>query len=129
MASDTRYIIDYDPDAQFEECNGEARPLTETEYAENYYNDKQGNRVSYADYLAYQGNPDRHVYLEIIREDKCPCCGSWVSGGSLCRIDFMDDDKEAGMIGTFTLDQLLGYLKEVAEDLDAAELHTTKGAR
>lgn len=33
----TRIKFVVDPDAQFEECNGEARPLTEDEYRENPY--------------------------------------------------------------------------------------------
>lgn len=143
----TRYRIEYDPDASFEECNGEGRPLTEEEYAENSYqacpdHPRAGTKVisvgppqvqgcaicgrtdyetiPYEEYLQYYGNPDRHVYLQIIRQDRCPCCDSWVDGDSLSGIDFMDDNPEAGFADTTcTIDQLTGYLREVAEDLDS----------
>ena len=143
----TRYRVDYDPDYQFEECNGKARPLTAEEYAENVYRacpdhpragtkvialgppQVQGceicGRTDYADipyeeYLAYYGNPDRHVGLFIEREDQCPCCLQWAPGGTLSGIDMMDTDNWE--TGTFTLEQLHGYLRECAEDLEPAEL-------
>ena len=115
-----RYIVDYDDEAVFEECNGESRPLTEDEYAKNQYIE-DGEPISYPDYLAYYGNPDRHVYLYVRREDKCPHCSIWQAGGALYRIDFMDDGKEASYIGTYTLDQLPEYLREVASDLESPE--------
>lgn len=116
----TRYIVDYDRDAQFEECNGECRPLTELEYEENYYNDKDGNRVSYADYRRYYGNPKRHVYLYVQREDmytRSGYFGNWRQSDALYGIDFMDDSPEARAIGTYTLEQLPGYLQEIAREL------------
>ena len=121
----TRFVIDYD-DARFEECNGEPRPLTEEEYRGNEYQ-KDSQIVSYVDYRAYYGNPDRHVYLYVRREDKCPCCGSWRKGAAVYGIDFMDDDKDATYIGTFALGQLPGYLRDVAADLgdSAARLALT----
>lgn len=90
-----------DDDAQFEECNGESRPLTEAEYVENGYRqcsihprqscacDGLGYvEVPYAEYLQYYGNPDRHVYvfLDVYYPD----------GGSdgLGNIDLMDDSDE-----------------------------------
>lgn len=117
----TRYIVDYDPEARFEECNGESRPLTETEYAQYYYRNPDGTHVSYEDYLDYHGNPARHVYLYIQRQDRCPCCDSWVKGDSLYGIDFMDDSPEANTSGTFTIADLPGYLQEIAKDLEPAE--------
>ena len=114
----TRFVVDYDADARFEECNGEPRPLTAEEYKDAEYM-KDGMPISYADYLAYHGNPDRHVYLFVRREDRCPCCDSWKAGDALYGIDFMDDDNEASYIGTFTLDDLPGYLHEVAANFDA----------
>lgn len=113
-----------DPDAAFEECNGEARPLTEAEYAENYYL-KDGARVSYEDYLAYYGNPERHVYLQCDVEKQCPCCQHWEYETGTGGIDFMDDDPELSQMDEwYTPDQVLtlpGYLREVAtEDLREA---------
>ena len=116
----TRFVIDYDHEAAFEECNGQRRPLTELEYADAQYwqNDQP---VSYPDYLAYYGNPDRHVYLSIRRQDRCPHCGTWITTDSLGGLDFMDDQPEASFIGTYTLDQLPGYLHDVAQDLEGMD--------
>ena len=80
-----------DLEAQFEECNGEARPLTEREYKDNEYF-KNGKPVSYADYLRYYGNPDRHIYLGCVVQEQCDCCGEWKTKDSLWGIDVMDDD-------------------------------------
>ena len=83
----------YDDDARFEECNGEPRPLTESEYTDHAYY-KDGQPVSYADYLSYYGNPDRHVYLGCLVDVACPTCGQYETRASLWRIDFMDDSPE-----------------------------------
>jgi hypothetical protein len=120
MAKSDMYRVKFviDEQARFEECNGEPRPLTEAEYAENQYRacpkhprgstlparTENGRAwcgdcgteyadVPYADYLEYQGNPDRHVYLGVIVEKKCKCCGTWTNAASLWHIDFMDDDR------------------------------------
>lgn len=86
-----KFVID--EDARFEECNGQARPLTRAEYAEAEYQ-KDGKPVPYAEYRRYYGNPDRHVYLGCVVEAQCPCCDGWTAdGASLWRIDFMDDDR------------------------------------
>lgn len=50
--------------------------------------------IPYDEYLAYYGNPERHVYLACIVEKQCHCCGKWTVGSSLWRIDFMDDNRE-----------------------------------
>lgn len=121
----SRFFIEHDTDAQFEECNGEHRPLTEAEYADNQYF-KDGRPVLYADYLTYYGNPDRHVYLYMLRQDRCPCCDSWRDGGSVFRIDFMDDQLESQFRGKYTYSELTGYLVEVARELDPADF---KGRR
>lgn len=118
-----RFIVD--PDAQFEECNGEARPLTRAEYAENQYM-QDGKPVSYKQYRAYYGNPERHVYLQCEVQKGCPCCGSWTTVGGTGSIDFMDDSPE--LEGTLDrwipeaeINELPGYLAEIArEDLDDA---------
>src|SRR4029453_15521147 len=46
----------HDDDAEFEECNGQARPLTEAEYAEHSYQ-KDGRSGRYAENLDYYGTP------------------------------------------------------------------------
>jgi hypothetical protein len=99
----TTYRIKFtiDQDAQFEESNGEARPLTETEYADAEYNREDGSVVPYAEYLTYYGNPDRHVYLGVIVERQCECCHAWAVASSLWDIDFMDDSPE---LASITLD-------------------------
>ena len=126
----------YDEDASFKECNGESRPLTEEEYAANYYNRsaRPGEtptvttsgpglvRVSYAEYLAYYGNPDRHVYIGALLDSLCPHCGVWKLGvESLWNIDCMDDNPEVQCIGqTYEQDRwdaIPGYLREVANEL------------
>lgn len=108
----------YDYDAQFEESNGEARPLTKAEYKNNVYlgcpvhprsseraNVTNGHAdcgecglpyadIPYDEYLAYYGNPERHVYLGCIVETRCTCCGMWKRAASLWGIDVMDDDLE-----------------------------------
>jgi len=117
-----RVRFEYDPDGRFEECNGEARPLTEEEYAENAYM-RDGQPMPYAEYLAYYGNPDRHVYLRAHAQRSCPCCGEWGSDEYLGSIDNMDDSPEllAITIGKIlTPAQALtlpGYLRECATDL------------
>ena len=115
-----RFVIDQD--ARFEECNGESRPLTEVEYAEDYYNDKNGQRVDYAEYLRYYGNPDRHIYVGAIIDRKCPCCNQWEKNvESLWGIDLMDDSPEVEAIDrtyfTATIDSIPGYLREIATEL------------
>ena len=110
-----KFVID--EDASFEECNGEPRPLTRAEYAENVYRAcpkhprsklppqrVDGGRawcgecgaeyvdIPYDEYLAYYGNPDRHVYLGAIVEKQCGECKTWTQTASLWRIDVMDDD-------------------------------------
>lgn len=118
----------YDEDARFEECNGEARPLTEEEYAQNSYmgcsrhpRGYQGTKehdttakgqpgrsvcacgrlyepIPYEEYRAYYGNPDRHVYLGCVVEAQCGACGEWHRAESLWGIDFMNDSRELNAI-------------------------------
>ncbi len=88
-----RVTFDVDEYAEFEECNGKREPLSEAEYAENAYV-VDGVPVPYADYLTYQGNADRHVFLYCRLEKECPCCGTWKPAGSLSGIDMMDDSPE-----------------------------------
>lgn len=122
----TRFIIDYDTDYQFDECDGGPMPMTEERYKGNEYY-KDGKPASYEEYLRYYGNPDRHVVVYVQRQDKCPCCDSWLNGEAVYGIDFMDDDKEAGYIGKFRLDQLTGYLEGIALELEpfGSKVHQT----
>lgn len=92
-----RVRFQYDEDAHFEECNGESRPLTEEEYAENAYM-RDGQPIPYAEYLEYYGNPDRHVYLLAHAQKRCPCCGEWGSDAYLGGIDYMDDSPKLRVI-------------------------------
>lgn len=115
-----------DPDARFEESNGEARPLTEEEYTGNEYQ-QDGKTIPYAEYRRYYGNPKRHVYLSCEAQSCCPCCGEWESwAGGLHGIDFMDDSPELRAVGAYydskratwftpeEVEQLPGYLRECA---------------
>lgn len=118
-----RVRIEHDTDAVFEECNGESRPLTEDEYAENAYM-RDGREIPYAEYLDYYGNPDRHVYGGVVVDTQCPHCGEWKRyAASLWHIDFMDDDREAAFIGNgreYTPEQAIalpGYLGECAREV------------
>ena len=118
-----RFVLD--PDASFEECNGEGRPLTAEEYAENGYLRPGGEPIPYAEYLEYYGNPDRHVYLQCQVQKQCPCCGAWSYEGGTGGIDFMDDDPELNATDCWILpgeaEKLPGYLREVAlQDLEEA---------
>lgn len=121
-------IVD-DMEACFEECNGQPRPLTEAEYAENAYMDGD-RRIPYAEYLEYYGNPARHVYLGIIVEERpigCGCddddiCGHWDTLDSLWGIDLMYDDPCAQQATGERLSiaearALKGYLGDVVRDL------------
>lgn len=140
-----RFTID--TDAQFEESNGEARPLTAAEYAGNEYracpNHPRGPKdhdrvengrawcaqcgteytdVPYTEYLAYYGNPDRHLYIGIESAYDCACCHSRVSADSLWNIDLMDDSTEARALVLdrwMPADQAIalpGYLGELATE-------------
>lgn len=122
MSTPFRIRVEYDPEARFEECNGEPRPLTEEEYAENQYmND--GVPIPYAEYLRYYGNPDRHVYLSVFLQRRCAACEQWhETGESLHNIDLMDDDPgadEAGKVIEEAEWHKIGYLREVARELKA----------
>src|SRR5688572_7065959 len=99
-AAEYRVRFVQDPHASFEECNGESRPLSEAEYAENQYM-QDGQPVSYADYLDYYGNPERHVYLMTEVQKRCPCCGAWEFVAGTGGIDFMDDNPELGFADTW----------------------------
>lgn len=123
----TRVKFVYDNEAIFEECNGEQRPLTEAEYADNQYrgcpdHPRSGTipdpsrpntgfglcalpqcrkalaPIPYAEYLAYYGNPEMHTYLGYVVQDQCTCCGEWKTTDSLWGIDVMVDAPELDAI-------------------------------
>lgn len=123
MAKDTKYRVAFvkDRDAKFEECNGQRRPLTETEYAENQYrgcpdhmragskvvdasvspnivvcaecgrDSKEWIDIPYAEYRAYHGNPTMHRYIGTIVESQ-EGIGDWTVVASVWGSDFMRDD-------------------------------------
>lgn len=121
---DYRVRFVYDQDAEFEECNGERRPLTESEYKEAGYQNN-GVNVTYTEYLAYYGNPDRHVYLACIVDKQCACCDQWRTAESLWNIDMMDDDPSLQRITidrNYTLTEILAidasdYLASIAREV------------
>ncbi len=132
-----RFVID--EDHHFEECNGEPRPLTAAEYAENVYrgctrhprrhcdcSQEYWADISYEEYRAYYGNPDRHVYLGCVVDRLCAACGHWEKGiASVWGIDFMDDAPEYDAINVdqpIPADEAIrlpGYAGDVARE----ELH------
>lgn len=115
-----RFVID--EGAEFEECNGARRPLTEEEYRGNEYQ-KNSRDVSYIEYRRYYGNPDRHVYLGCIVERQCSECGTWHQRASLWSIDFMDDSPELRAVNidhNYSAEEAItlpGYLAEVAKEM------------
>lgn len=153
MKNPRRIKFVYDDYARFEECNGESRPLDEEEYRENAYracplHPRAGTKVidyggegrpqvqgcavcgntkyediPYEEYLAYYGNPDRHVYLCAICEEQCPHCQQWHHANSVANIDFMDDSPEYVSLRTnhwYQEDEatkLPGYVGDVAREL------------
>lgn len=121
-----RFVID--DSAQFEESNGESRPLTEEEYKDNEYY-KNDQPIPYADYLKYYGNPDRHVYLGCELQKECPCCHKFNTVQSLWNIDCMDDNPEYlhvkldhwYSLGEVLDDSKFGYLRDVVQELRSEE--------
>lgn len=149
----TRYRVGTDLDFQLDECDGGAMPMSPERYKGNEcracpQHPRAGTKVldlggdgrpqagcavcgnteyapvPYEEYVAYYGNPERHIGLFVVREDQCPCCQSWVEGGALYGIDVMDDNPEAAFTGdghdTYTREELPGYLQEVADELEPA---------
>jgi hypothetical protein len=118
----TRYRVYFteDHDSKFEESNGEPRPFTEAEYANNQYRGcpdhwRAGHDVTstpnvsacsdcgrlstdwadvpYAEYLAYYGNPAKHRYVGVVVEVQSGI-KDWTVKASLWSIDFMIDNPE-----------------------------------
>jgi hypothetical protein len=134
MATDTtqakRIYFVYDDDYQHETPSGKPLPGTEVDYlCDGPYNRPDGSPLPYAEYVAYSGNPDRHIVLGAIVQTRCSCCKHWADAGSLWGIDLMDDDPALQGIHISTLNDrlpacyelvdLTGYLAEIARDLCA----------
>jgi len=127
----------YDNDHTLEGCDGKPLPESPAVYAQNIARVPVGypevrpsadtsipyRDMTYEEYLAYYGDPDRHVVLGCQVEKECPCCGKWDHVQSLWGIDFMDDGEEWAAVTvdrTLTPDEALklpGYLAEVAGEL------------
>ena len=125
-----RYRVEYDHDYRPESPVGGPLPESAEDYANNPImrlvdptGDPGGPRrpATYAEYCAYEGNPDRHVVCAVLVDRQCPTCGGWKKGAaSLWGIDFMDDSPEVDAIGGPPVDSpdaLPGYLAEVAREL------------
>lgn len=126
-----RFVVD--EEYRFEECHGEARPLTEEEYRENEYcacpeHPRAGSGVvgaamgrvmvgcrrcgrgdyapiPYEEYLRYYGNPERHVYVRCEVQRQCTCCQKWTYAGGTGGIDLMDDDGDLRVLGEWLSEQ------------------------
>lgn len=144
-----RYRVRFitDPDARFEECNGEGRPLTRDAYAENTYIGcpdhprvglipiegtgighcrtcgKVGAPIPYAEYLAYYGNPHAHVYLMCLYAVGCDCCGHWEPEKHfLGGIDTMRDSPELAHRGKWlTVEYLEAHKDEMGYLYEVAQ--------
>lgn len=115
---------DNEPADSLHDPEGAPLPGSRKVYEENPITPNGGEALTYEEYCKYYGNPDRHVVLGAILEEKCPTCGSWHDApgmASLWGIDFMDDDKEAQYAGETVEGEdfgtLPGYLAEVVRDL------------
>lgn len=121
MATKPTYTVEFviDEDARFEECNGESRPLTETEYADNPYM-HDGQPIPYPEYLRYYGNPDRHVYLGCVVHKVCSCCGLSKPIESLWNIDTMDDSQRPRLNVKLSPDEAVAlpdYMGDIAREV------------
>jgi hypothetical protein len=127
-----RVIIEYDHDGarNLDGCDGKPLPEAPDVYAENQYM-KDGKPVPYEDYLKYYGNPDRHVVLMAHVMRQCEHCGSWTDAPgdtALAGIDFMDDDRDADRVGSWTPEEIASwpagsYLRVTALELLEAAGH------
>jgi hypothetical protein len=121
---------DYTPDG----CDGKPLPEAEATYTANPVmvlinpadDPTTGKRrkKTYAEYLKYDGNPERHIGLAVLLDRRCPCCGEWKDGvQALWGIDFMDDSPEylkTSLSKPYAVSELAnvpGYLAEVAREL------------
>lgn len=155
MPTNYRVAFVWDSDASFEESNGESRPMTEAEYAGNEFYGcpdhpraatrakspteqgigictvcgKRSEPIPYAEYLAYYGNPEMHVYIGTIIETQSGI-GDWTVAESMWRSDLMTDDpalhkvhvtddepKHLHYYDPATARKLPGYFGELAREM------------
>lgn len=84
--TDTRYRVEYDefPDLSW---------LEQWDTPEKYEGNEileDGSPVPFEQYAATWGDPDRHVVLALLCEEKCPHCSTWDVIDSLGGIDYLD---------------------------------------
>lgn len=81
-----------------------------------------GEVIPFEEYIQTYGNPDKHVVLMMIAEEKCESCGEWSVTDTLGGIDFMEwcvPDT-----GVFTLEEIDNpYLKVLALDMVEEAIH------
>ncbi len=82
--------------------------------------------IPYDEYLAWYGNPEKHVYLCCEVQKQCGSCGHWECIAGTGGIDFMENAEELSAVDRWFTEgeiaQMPGYLREVArEDLDEAK--------
>lgn len=129
-----RVYFAYDSDACLDAPNGGPIPESEDQYLENPVRRQQPDGswadITYAEYCAYEGNPDRHVVLVAYLQRHCPCCDSWKTIDDLYNIDCMDDSPELRPIRVWdggerrvyydpTDPKLTGYLRTIVEEMIA----------
>jgi hypothetical protein len=121
-----RVRFEYDPDGMqaLHDPQGAPLPGSRKVYEQNPITPHGGAALTYKEYCRYYGNPDRHVVLGAILEEKCPHCGQWQGAPgmtSLWGIDCMHGDAEAGYAGVTVeaadFATLPGYLAEVVQGL------------
>ncbi len=114
------YRVRIDVDEESEPRGVDDHPLPEPErvYDQNPCLDRQGRELSYKEYCAYYGDPERHIMLWVAVEHQCAHCGESRVVESLSGIDLMEDDPWT--VGVFAADlavKLGGYLGQVCREL------------
>lgn len=102
---DFRVKFDIDPD-------GDLSYLDQWDTPEKYRGNevlRDGKPIPFEEYIQHEGNPDKHICLDMLVERKCPECGSWEMLDACGSIDFMECDAYA--IGEFTLAEVVDWLK------------------
>lgn len=131
---DYRIRIVPDPDGILETPDGEPLPGSRETYDQSpIYRliDPEADprtgarrRISYEEYCQVEGNPDRHVVVGVMIEQRCQCCQQWRDVASLWNIDLYDTDPDAGYVREqpYTLAEVATwpsrlYLRDVVADL------------
>lgn len=134
-----RVRVDYETEPDLHTPEGEALPGSEAAYLANPYRvpadyprvrpRPEDGGVGYRDmtweeYLAYYGDPNRHTVVAVSVQQQCPHCGEWKDAGALYNIDMMDDDRELDRVAMgqwepvhVGIDQRRGHLADVAKEL------------